>query len=157
MTETPATNATTSTPSTPGKRGRRPGTQPKVRLGIPAEFFKFRELDERETAEARRKREERSDQQKEVDEVVLNLWERYVAKGEPTNWADRPVFEWPVPVEHEETALFYIRKACQLYGRRQVLGDRVVYTDEATGIKMVKIAFSVERRRARGQSNISGD
>lgn len=147
----PAAPETPETPTSSKKstRGRKPGTQPKVRLGIPEEFFNFNELDEQETAEARRKREPRTDQQKWVDEIVLKLWKRYVEKGEPKNWADKPVYEWIVPKEHEETALFYITKACMLYGRKQVLGERTYFKDESTKKEMVRIPFSVERRRER--------
>lgn len=139
-------------PTSTKKRGRKPGVQPKVRLGIPDEFLKFTELDEQETAEARRKREPRSEQQKYIDNIVLDLWSKYVDRGEPKNWADKPVFSWgPLPVNYEEDALFMIRKACLLYGRRQVLGERT-YT-EIDGIKMVTIPFSVERRVSKNKPN----
>lgn len=146
----PAVSETAPDDSAPKKsnRGRKPGTQPKVRLGIPEEFFKFNELDEQETAEARRKREPRTEQQRWVDEIVLKLWRRYIELGEPKNWADKPVYSWEVPKEHEETALFYITKACMLYGRKQVLGERIYFKNDSKK-EMVRIAFSVERRRDR--------
>lgn len=130
------------------KRGRKPGTQPKVRLGIPEEFFKFAELNEQETAEARRKREPRSEAQKNIDAIVLELWNKYVAKGEPKNWADKPVYTWgPIPKTYEDDAMFMVRKACALYGRKQIFGERT-YSEEG-GVEYVTIPFSVERRTER--------
>lgn len=138
------------------KRGRKPGTQPKVRLGIPEEFFKFTELNEQETAEARRKREPRSDSQKNIDGIVLELWNKYVAKGEPKNWADKPVYSWgPIPKTYEEDAMFMVRKACALYGRKQIFGERI-YSEEG-GVEYVTIPFSVERRTERTPNDSSSN
>lgn len=137
--------------SPPAKRGRRKGQEIQKRPEIPMEFFNFKELSIEEKAEARRKREPRSETQKELDKIVLELWNQYLVLGEPKNWVDRPVYTWgPLPIQHEETALAYIRKACILYGRRQILGERIY--NELNGIKVVYIPFSVERRSPRNRT-----
>jgi hypothetical protein len=143
VSEIPQTDNQNSAPKS--KRGRKPGTQPKVRLGIPEEFFQFTELNEQETAESRRKREPRTDAQKNIDKIFLDLWNLYIERNEPKNWADKPVYAWgPIPKTYEEDAMFMVRKAAQLYGRRQIFGERTY--SEKDGVEYVTIPFSVERR-----------
>jgi len=150
MTVTDVAPETNNVPAEKGRRGRKPGQVIVKRPDIPMDMFNFKELDTRQKAEARRKREPRSDQQKVIDDIVLELWDKYVALGKPKNWVDMPVFTWgPLPVQFEDTALLYIRRACSLYGRRQRLGDRV-YQDEK-GLKVVWIPFSVEERTPRNR------
>jgi hypothetical protein len=150
----PASNAATETPKS--RRGRKPGQEIVKRPDIPMEMLNFKELDTKEKAEARRKREPRSEQQRAIDDIILELWEKYVAAGKPKNWVDMPVFTWgPLPVQFEDTALLYIRRACSLYGRRQRLGDRTY--EEKAGLKVVYIPFSVEERTARVRSSSSDD
>ena len=104
-------------------RGRKAGVAPKERKDIPEDQFTIVTLSEEKRAEHKRRKEERKPKQKAVDKVVYDTYKLWVEAGRPTNWADMPVQNWPVAAEYEEDALFMLRKACLLYGRRLVLGQ----------------------------------
>lgn len=105
-------------------RGRPKGPlQTKERPDIPDDEFVISTLTEEQRAEHKRRKEERKPKQKAVDKVVFETYAKWVEAGRPTNWVDMPVQNWPVSPQHEENALFMLRKACLLYGRKLVLGQ----------------------------------
>lgn len=104
-------------------RGRKAGQPPKERPEIPDDEFVIETLSEAQRAEHKRRKEERKPKQKAVDKVVFDTYAAWVEAGRPTNWVDMPVQNWPVSAQHEENALFMLRKACLLYGRKLVLGQ----------------------------------
>jgi hypothetical protein len=175
---TTPTLQTAPAPATPSKpaaapadgkgRGRRPGIPAKIRADIPADEMQLNILPEKEKADLRRKREERSAQQKAVDEIVYNVFEENVARridnGTIADWADLFVYDWPITLTHEETAMFLINKGCRLYNRKPIWGERVEIKASAThdvpgeegdvpchlnGKAHVHIPFSVVRRPKR--------
>jgi len=132
-------------------RGKKPGIPAKERPEIPADEFKVFELTGKEKADTRRKREERTPQQKQVDQIVYDLYMQNVSAGMENgnigNWADLAVYNWPVSEEHAETALNYIQKACNLYGRRRILGEMTKFVKN--GKPWLNIPFTVVKRQPR--------
>jgi len=110
-------------------RGRRPGQPIKERADIPADEMQVMQLTGKEKADRRRKREPRAEQQKAIDTLVYSIYEENVAAGMQfgtiSDWPDLFVYDWPVSKAHAETAEFRVNKACTLYHRKPIWGERV--------------------------------
>jgi hypothetical protein len=136
--------------NTPKRRGRQPGQKIEARPPIPADEFNFIvEVDGKEQADMRRKREERTDQQKAVDELCYKLYEANVVNefenGTIRNWPDLAVYVWRPSKKSSDTVLFYIKKACAFYGRRPIWGEiKEIIID---GKPHIEIPFTVVNRR----------
>lgn len=128
-------------------RGRKPGTVAKVRPPIPTEEFVVVKPNEETRATYKRAREERSAQQQQVDKLVFDSYKEWVEAGMPTNWVDMPVTVWPVSPQHEENALFMIRKACTFFGRKPYFGN--IKKNAKTG--KVEIPFCIIARPKRNR------
>ncbi len=172
---TPATTAPPNSGKTPlvrpvsdhPGRGRKPGTVAKERAAIPADEFKLIELTDKVKGDRRRKREERTPQQKNVDQIVYDIFNKNVStgldRGTIADWADLSVYDWPITKSHAETAEFMIVKACRLYNRRPIWGERIEVLASKShmitgpdgenmschlnGTEHVHISFSVVRKR----------
>lgn len=137
-----------------GKRGRKPGVQPKERAPLPANAFRVRMLTTEESrANVKRKRIERSDDQKKVDKLVFDNWKQWIESGMPMNWVDMPVIEWPVPKAHYEDAMFMMTKACTLYGRKPIYGD--IHEEVYEGEVCIVIPFCIITRPPKRQQRIA--
>lgn len=121
----PASNS----PATPGKRGRRPGQEIKARPDVPSGEMILVPLRGKSKADRRRKREERKGQQKEVDQLVYDIFEANVEngfeRGTIADWPDLEVYDWPVSKTHAENVEFMIRKSCLFYHRKPIWGEQV--------------------------------
>lgn len=133
--------------NTPGKRGRKPGQMPKARPDLPANVFDISEVAEEQRVEHKRRREERSDQQKALDKLVADMYQKWIAAGRPTNWADMPIHEWTLPTTYADDAEFFLRKAASLHGRKLVFGHKVEF--EKDGKKYTTLPFAVIARQQR--------
>lgn len=124
-------------------RGRKPGQKPKERKPLPADVFNIVEVSEENRVEHKRRREERSDQQKGIDKLVADMYVKWVNAGRPTNWADMPIHRWTLPTRYVEDAEFLLRKAAQLHGRKLIYGHKPVVDGNTT------LPFAVIARTAR--------
>lgn len=128
---TPPTPPAPNSPSEPAAsgRGRKPGVPAKARADIPADEMQLNLLPAKAQADLRRKREERKDQQKAVDQIVYDVFEENVSRGfgngTIANWADLFVYDWPITKTHAETALFLINKAARFYSRKPIFGEQL--------------------------------
>lgn len=124
-----------------GKRGkaRQVQTFPKD------EFQLERPASVQERAEFKRKRAERSEQQKAVDAMVWGVYQDWLAAGEPRKFVDIPIAVWPVSVNLEDDARHMLNKAAVLFQRTIRFGDCPVVTVE--GKKKVKLSFYVVDRK----------
>lgn len=129
------------------KRGRKPGVPAKERAVIPAEHFKMVAVPAAERVTHKRRREDRTPQQIEVDNAVAEVYDNWVEAGRPANWADMPITLWPVPKTYADDAEFLLRKAAALHGRKLVFGQRV--EEDVDGIIMVTLPYCVIARPER--------
>jgi hypothetical protein len=117
----PAQGNQGSNAGAPGKGAR--GKPRKVQQ-FPADEFKLlRPATVAERAEYKRKREERSDQQKAVDGMVWNVYEDWRNAGSPRKFVDIPLAVWPVSPRLEEDARHMLQKAAVLFQRTLRYGD----------------------------------
>lgn len=152
--------------NTEGKRrgrGRKPGQQPKDRPEIPSDLLNFKQVDESERVQHKRRREERTDQQQAFDQLVADAYDEWIEADMPTNWADMPITLWEGPITYEEHVEFYLRKAAGFYGRKIMFGHRT-YTDPDGNIVddrekalNVSLPFVVMARPSKKNSNKSND
>ncbi len=134
-------------PAETGKRGRKPGGIAKPRPPLPADVFNIVEVSEEKRVEHKRRREERSDQQKGIDKLVADMYTKWINAGRPTNWADMPVHRWDLPTTYAEDAEFLLRKGAQLHGRKLIFGHKEEY--EKDGVKRSVLPFAVIARSQR--------
>lgn len=126
--------------STPAQAGNRPaqgnqgsnqGGPRKGQRGKPRQVQKFPEdafqIRRPQTVEERaaykRKRTERSDQQKLVDGLVWDVYQDWVNGGRKRKFVDIPLAVWPVAPNLEEDARHMLQKAAVLYQRTLRYGD----------------------------------
>jgi hypothetical protein len=102
-----------------GARGK-----PRVVQQFPADEFKLlRPQTVAERAEYKRKREERSEQQKAVDGMVWAVYEDWRNAGQPRKFVDIPLAVWPVSPRLEDDARHMLQKAAVLFQRTLRYGD----------------------------------
>lgn len=102
-----------------GQRGK-----PRQVQQFPADEFQIkRPKTVAERSEYRRKRTERSEQQKTVDGLVWNIYQDWVNAGEPRKFVDIPLAVWPVSPHLEEDARHMLQKAATLFQRTLRYGD----------------------------------
>lgn len=139
---------------TPRKRGRKPGQQPKARPEIPDDEFNFiKQVAEEDRVDHKRRREDRSEKQKGIDEVVRANFEDWKAAGCPANWADMPVITWDVSPSFAEEAEFMLRKAAGLYGRKLVFGQKEPSTEYPGKITLPFCVIARPPRKERSSSD----
>lgn len=143
--------------STPPVRGSNQGStaeaskkggrgKPRIVQTFPADEFQImRPQSVEERAEFKRKRSERSDQQKVVDGMVWNVYEDWVNAGRPRKFVDIPLAVWSVSPNLEEDARHMLGKAAALFQRTLRFGDCPVKTVD--GKKRVYLAFYVLDRQ----------
>ena len=145
---------TANRPAQPGSnQGSNAGAQRKGQRGkprqvqqFPAEEFKLiRPSTVEERAEYKRKREERSEQQKVVDSLVWSVYQDWLTAGKPRRFVDIPLAVWPVSLNLEEDARHMLNKAAVLFQRTLRYGDCPVKTEG--GVKKVHLAFYVVDRK----------
>src|SRR6266571_2707601 len=124
----PASHSDTVSSKKPG-RGRKAGVVAKERPLIPADECQITQLVSKDKADRRRKREERTPQQKSVDVVIYSVFSENVAMGMDratiADWVDLFVYDWAVSKTHADTAEFMITKACRLYNRKPIWGEKL--------------------------------
>lgn len=122
-----------------GQRGK-----PRQVQQFPADAFKIkRPQTVAERAEFKRKREERSDQQKIVDGLVWDVYQDWLNADKPTKFVDIPLAVWPVRPQLEEDARHMLQKAAVLFQRTLRYGDCPTKDGE------VQLAFYVIDRRTK--------
>lgn len=82
--------------------------------------------------EHRRTRGDRGDEQKYVDKIVKQAYERWVSAGKPDAWVDSRGLRLRVPDGQVETLQFRIRKAGTFYAMRIRFGDLVSTNGKTT-------------------------
>jgi hypothetical protein len=123
-----------------GKRG-----QPRHVQTFPADEFGLkRPQTVAERAEYRRKREERSEQQKVVDAMVWDIYQDWLEAGQPRKFVDIPLAVWPVSLNLEEDARHMLGKAATLYQRTIRFGDCPIV--DVGGKKKIELSFYVVDR-----------
>ena len=104
-----------------GKGGR--GKKRDVQQ-FPADEFKLiRPSTVAERAEYKRKREDRSEQQKAVDGMVWAVYQDWLDAGMPRKFVDIPLAVWPVSPKLEDDARHMLQKAAVLFQRTLRYGD----------------------------------
>lgn len=102
-----------------GQRGK-----PREVQQFPADAFQIkRPQTVAERSEYKRKRVERSDQQKLVDGLVWDIYQDWINAGRPRKFVDIPLAVWPVPLNLEEDARHMLQKAATLFQRTLRYGD----------------------------------
>ena len=102
-----------------GQRGK-----PRQVQQFPAEEFKLiRPQTVAERSEYKRKRVERSEQQKTVDGMVWDIYQDWLNAGRPRKFVDIPLAIWPVSPNLEEDARHMLQKAAVLFQRTLRYGD----------------------------------
>lgn len=128
-----------STPATQGNRpaspasnqGSNQGSAKKGQRGKPRDVQQFpadafqikRPATVEERANYKRKRIERSDQQKLVDGLVWDIYQDWLTAGKPRKFVDIPLAVWPVAPNLEEDARHMLQKAATLFQRTLRYGD----------------------------------
>lgn len=125
-----------------------PGIPAKDRPEIPDSEFVVTSVAEESRAGYRRRREDRDAKQQNVDELCQEMYRDWVEAGRPLNWVDVPIRVWTVSLGLEETAIFMIRKACRLLGRKPWFGHMAERTNES-GKKVFDIPFAITSDRAK--------
>jgi len=117
-------------------RGRKKGVPPKVRPEIPEAQVVVIQMGAKESADARRKREPRSDRQKQIDQIVYNIYQanlaRGLAGGTIADWSDLEIYDWPIGSEYVETAQWMVTKAALFYGRRVIYGEITYFRSDTS-------------------------
>jgi hypothetical protein len=148
-----------STPTSPqqagtaGNQGSKAGTAGKGARGKPRQVQKFpadefkliRPSSVSERAAYKRKREERSEQQKLVDSLVWSVYEDWKEAGMPRKFVDIPLAVWPVSPHLEEDARHMLQKAAVLFQRTLYYGDCPTVGTGAE--KRIHLAFYVVDRK----------
>lgn len=144
-----------STPAqaTPGSRPGTPGSAPAGQRGkprkvqtFPADEFQLKRPGTvAERSEYKRKREERSEQQKAVDAMVWKVYQDWVDAGSPRKFVDIPIAVWPLSLNLEEDGRHMLGKAAALFQRTLRYGDCPTVTVD--GKKKVELSFYVLDRR----------
>lgn len=102
-----------------GQRGK-----PRQVQQFPADAFQIkRPTTVEERANYKRKRIERSDQQKLVDGLVWDIYQDWLNAGKPRKFVDIPLAVWPVAPNLEEDARHMLQKAATLFQRTLRYGD----------------------------------
>lgn len=125
-----------------------PGIPPKDRPEIPDSEFVVTAVAEESRAGYRRRREDRDAKQQNVDELCQEMYRDWVEANRPLNWVDVPIRVWTVSLGLEETAIFMIRKACRLLGRKPWFGHMAERVD-SSGKKVFDIPFAITSDRAK--------
>ena len=136
-----STAGSTATATAKGARGK-----PRQVQQFPADEFKLiRPATVSERAEYKRKREERSEQQKLVDQLVWSVYEDWTKAGMPRKFVDIPLAVWPVSPHLEDDARHMLQKAAVLFQRTLHYGDCPTKGEGAN--KKVHLAFYVVDRK----------
>jgi hypothetical protein len=116
----PAAPSSTETPgSKKGGRGK-----PREIQTLPADEFQvFKPRGIEQKAKYRRKRVERSDQQKAVDKLVLTAYQDWLKAKKPTKFVDQEITVWPVSKRYADDCQFMLRKGATLIERQLRFGD----------------------------------
>jgi hypothetical protein len=138
-TPTVAPGQAPSQPATGRGRGRPPGTKAKALPEIPMDQFVIREIPEDDRGVVRRKRVERTAQQKAVDAKVLSVFKEWDAGGREKEWTEQPVKEWVIATTYEETAVKMLHKGALLHHKKLVIGD-ITRSDGKSRIPFTVIA-----------------
>lgn len=139
---------------------RRPGIPAKDRPRIPDNEFTVTVPAEENRAAYRRRREDRDDQQLKVDALVQEMYKDWVEQGRSINWVDVPIRVWTVSLGHEEAALFMIRKACRLLGRKPWFGhmaERTTAPPESKKVFDIPFAITSTTARMKGKPRNDAD
>jgi hypothetical protein len=140
---TPAGPAQGSKPEAPSKGAR---GKPRIVQQFPADAFQVKRPGTvAERSEYKRKREDRSDQQKAVDAMVWKVYEDWKEDGGPRKFVDIRIAVWPVPLNLEEDARHMLGKAAALFQRTLRYGDCPEIVVD--GKKRVELSFYVVDRR----------
>lgn len=124
-----------------GQRGK-----PREVQQFPADEFQImRPATVAERSEFKRKRVERSDQQKIVDGLVWDIYQDWLNAGSPRKFVDIPLAVWPVSPNLEDDARHMLGKAAVLFQRTLRYGD--CPTKTVGGVKKVYLSFYVVDRK----------
>jgi hypothetical protein len=136
------------------KRGRKPGQVIQKRADIPDEEFEsFGYVPEDDRVKHKRRREERSEKQQGIDQMVAENYQEWVAAGMPTNWADMNVITWTISDKFVDDAEFMLRKAAALYGRKISWGQREAEMRDGQPTGRTIIPFCIIAKPVRSRTN----
>src|SRR5579859_7738447 len=96
----------------------KPGIPAKDRPDIPADQFMVSVPDADSRVDYRRQREELTDQERAVLELAKEVYADWIIAKRPLNWVDIPIRVWDIETKYAESALFMLRKACRILGRK---------------------------------------
>lgn len=136
---------------------RKPGIPAKDRPTIPADQFTVTVPDADSRVDFRRQREELTEQEKAVVDLTKEVYSDWVEAKRPLNWVDIPIRVWDIETKYAESALFMLRKACRILGRKPKFGNIKEYTHPDTHKKMTQIPFGVVARDARVKGKPDSD
>lgn len=124
-----------------GQRGK-----PREVQQFPADEFQImRPTTVAERSEFKRKRVERSEQQKTVDGLVWDIYQDWINAGRPRKFVDIPLAVWQVSPNLEDDARHMLGKAAVLFQRTLRFGD--CPTKQVGGKPKVFLSFYVVDRQ----------
>lgn len=132
----------------PKKRGRKPGSVAKVRAELPPDAFRIESVAKDDRGVVRRKRVERSPQQKAIDAKAMEVYKEWIAAGSPTDWLKMPIKGWIIEKRLVDDALFFLGKGATLHGKKLRVGD-ILPAEGEPG--KVRIPFCVTDRNERDE------